>query len=55
MHSVKKTYMVLLLVEKVIILAEYLEFANIFPKNLTEIFFKYNKANKYIIKLEKNT
>lgn len=42
------------MVEKIIILAEYSNFADIFLKNLAKMLLKYIRANEYVIKLEKS-
>lgn len=43
----------MLLIENVIILAEYLNFMDVFSKNLAKILPKQIRANEYAIELEK--
>lgn len=50
----RKIQISLLLLEKVNIPAQYLNFANMYLKKLAKVLPKYNKINKYAIKLEKN-
>lgn len=49
-----KTWIILLLVEKIIILAEYLDFTNVFLKKSVVVLFKLTGDNEHEIKLEKN-
>lgn len=44
--------MALLLVEKIFILAKYLDFINVFSKKVIKIFFKYFEVNNHIIELK---
>lgn len=53
-YLAKKAWIVLLIIKKVSILVKYLDFINIFLKNFNTQLSKYNKINKYIIKLEKS-
>ena len=49
-----KAQIALFLVEKLIILAKYLNFANIFSKKLAEILSKRVRVNKHAIKLKRD-
>lgn len=53
-HIVKKALIFLLLVEKVIILAKYLDLADLSLKKLAKVLPKYIEVNQYAIKLEKS-
>ena len=46
--------MTLLLAKKVSVLAKYLDFTDVFLKKSANIFLKQNRANKYMIRLEKD-
>ena len=48
-----KIQIALLLVKKVIILVEYLDFGDVFLEKSANILLEQNKTNKYAIKLEK--
>lgn len=47
-----KAQIVLLIVKKLIILAKYLDFTNVFLKESTIKFFKWSNINKYIVNLK---
>lgn len=49
----KKSSIFLLLVEKVLILTKYLDFADFFSKKSIKVLFKYNRVNKYVIEFKK--
>ena len=51
-HTTKKGQKVLVLTKKVIVLAEYLDFANVFLEKLTNILLKQTGLNEHIIELE---
>ena len=53
-HPAKKTQIALLFIEKVLILAKYLDFANIFLKKSAQILPEQTRASKYTIMLEKS-
>ena len=53
-HPVKQAYLTLLVVEKVTILAEYLDFADVFSKKLANVLLKQIRANKHVIKLKED-
>lgn len=53
-YLAKKALIFSLLVNKVVILAEHLDFPNIFSKYLTKILLKCTRANEYVIQLEKS-
>ena len=48
-YLAKKAQIVLLLVEKVTLLAKYFDFANVFLKKLSKVLPEQPKANKHII------
>ena len=47
----KKAQIALLLAKKITVLAKYLDFANVFFKELTKMLLEYTKINEHIIKL----
>ena len=51
-HLARKVQIALLLAKKVIILAEYLDFANVFSKKSANILLEQTGANGYAIELE---
>lgn len=53
-YQYKKIQISLLLVEKISILAKYLDFRNVFSKKSAKIWPKQIEANKYTIELKKN-
>ena len=52
-YLAKKTQIALLLVKKIIILAKYLDSANIFSKKLAKMLLEQTRANENTIILEK--
>lgn len=52
-YLLEKTQIVLSLIEKIIILDEYLNNTNIFLKKLAKILLEHTKINKYIIEINK--
>lgn len=53
-YLTKKPKISLLLIEKVIILAEYSDFRDVFFNKSTKVFLLWTRANEYAIKLEKS-
>ena len=53
-HLVRQTQMVLLLVEKITVAAEYLDFANVFLEKLANVLSEQTGVNKYAIEWEKS-
>ena len=53
-HLVRKAYIALFITKKVIILAEYTDFANVFLKKLAKVLFKQTDINKHTMKLVEN-
>ena len=51
-YQVQKILITLLFIEKVIILAKYLDFVNNFLKKIVINLLKYSDINKYVINLE---
>ena len=49
----KKAHIALLLAKKVIVLAKYLDFIDVFFQKLANLLLEQTRANKYAIKLEK--
>ena len=54
MHPAKQAQIALLLNEKITMPAEYLDFANVFLKDLPKVLPKQTKISKYAIQLVNN-
>ena len=52
-HPAQKAQLVLLFIEKIIVLAKYLNFANVFLQKSANVFPERSEANEHAIKLEK--
>ena len=53
-HLTKKAKITLLIAKKVIVLAKYLDFANVFSKKPANVFSEQIGANEHAVKLEKS-
>lgn len=51
-YSAWKARIILLLIKKITVLAEYLDFIDIFSKKSAVKFFEHSDINKYLINLE---
>ena len=53
-HLAKKAQIALLITEKVIVLVDYLDYTNVFPKKLADVLSERIDINNYAIKLVDN-
>ena len=53
-YLIRKTQIALLIAKKILVLAEYLDFLDIFSKKKTLILLKITKLNQFVIELQKS-